>query len=257
MRTLVVNNQKGGVGKTTLAVHAAWRLAELGSRVLFVDLDPQANGSFTLSQADALGPSYELFAEGVTARSGGPATGVTVLCATRELDSVDQRMADAVIAFRRNFTALMSHFDVAVIDTPPTWSGRNYAALMVATTLVTPIDLETYALQGVRQLMAQKLAVEKGARQGRPIDFLGLLPSRFQSNSPRQRANLETLIRHQGATLLFPNSGVLTQRQAYAEAVDVKKPVWTLKKTAAQTAGREMLFVLDVIRKRLLAPMVD
>ena len=253
MRTLVVNNQKGGVGKTMLAVHAAWRMAELGHRVLFVDLDPQANASYTLSQAHSLGSSFQLFEDGIEKTSAREEPGIDLLAAGRQLDAVDSRMTEAVLAFRRNYDTLQPRYDFAVIDTPPTWSGRNYAALMVASSLVAPVDLETYALQGVQQLMAQKLAVEKGARQGRPIDFLGLLPSRFQSNSPRQRGNLETLISHQGARLLFPERGILTQRQGYAEAVDIKQPVWTLKKTAAQDAGREILFVLNIILSRLSA----
>lgn len=99
--------------------------------------------------------------------------------------------------------------------------------------------------------MAQKATVEKNARQGRIIDFLGLLPSRYVSGSPRQRSNLETLLRQDGSRLLFPNQCVLTQRQGYAEALDLKQPVWTIKKTAAQEAGREIRAVLSIIKARL------
>jgi chromosome partitioning protein len=250
MRTLVVNNQKGGVGKTLLAVHAAWRLAETGARVVAIDLDPQANASYTLSEAAAFGPSYALFTDQGVPGEASPGS-LTLLAADRSLDGVDTRLTEAVVAFRRNYAELARRFDYAVIDTPPTWSGRNYAALMVATTVVAPIDLETYALQGVRQLLAQKTAVEKNGRGGRPIDFMGLLPSRFQSTSPRQRANLEALLRHDGARLLFPNRGVITQRQGYAEALDLKQPVWTIRKSAAQEAGREIKTVLAAIQSRL------
>lgn len=250
MQTVVINNQKGGVGKTMLAVHAAWRFAELGKRVLFVDLDPQANASFTLSAEHRLGASYALFTD--TPPSPSPSRGgIALLAADRQLDRVEARMTEAVQAFGRSFADLTPFFDLAVVDTPPTWSGRNYAALMVATTLIAPVDLETYALQGVQQLVAQKAAVEKGARRGRPIDLLGLLPSRFQSNSPRQRANLEALLRHRNAGMLFPNHGLLTQRQGYAEAVDVKQPVWRIKKSAASLAGREILSVIETVTARL------
>ncbi|MFD2427305.1 ParA family protein [Sphingobium scionense] len=49
MQTIVINNRKGGVGKTMLATHLAWFLAEDGARVLFIDLDAQGNGSRTLA----------------------------------------------------------------------------------------------------------------------------------------------------------------------------------------------------------------
>lgn len=252
MRTIVINNQKGGVGKTMLAVHAAWYLAESGGRVVFVDLDPQANASLTLRSAKCgessqlfFGPSLDL----------GARTGLSLLAGGRGLDAVDAQLTAAVTAFRARFAGLGETFDYAVVDTPPTWSGRNYAALMVATSLLAPIDLETYALQGVKQLLAQKAAVERNARQGRPIDFLGLLPSRFQSQSPRQRDSLAELLRQEGLRIMFPGYGVITQRQGYAEALDIGAPVWTIRKTAAQEAGREIRKVLATLKARLdLAP---
>lgn len=251
MRTLVVNNQKGGVGKTLLAVHAAWRLCDSGARVVVIDLDPQANASFTLSAASPWGPAHDLFTESGPPPLVAAKSGLTLLAADRALDGVDARLTDAVLAFRRHYVALSQHFDYAVIDTPPTWSGRNYAALMVATSLVAPIDLETYAIQGVKQLLSQKASVEKNARQGRRIDFLGLLPSRFVSSSPRQRSHLEALLRQDGQRLLFPEQSVITQRQGYAEALDIKQPVWTIRKSAAQEAGREIKGVLEIVKARL------
>ena len=251
MRALVVNNQKGGVGKTMLAVHTAWFLAEDGARVLFIDLDPQANASFSLSQATQVNPSFDLFTVAEPLASRQVEAGVSLLWADRQLDAVDSNLTEAVLAFRRNYAVLARDWDYVVIDTPPNWSGRNYAALMVATSLVAPIDLETYALQGVKQLLAQKAAVEMNARRGRAIDFLGLLPSRYVSGSPRQRANLETLLRQDGSRLLFPDQCVITQRQGYAEALDLKQPVWTIRKTAAQEAGRELREILAIIKGRL------
>jgi chromosome partitioning protein len=163
MKTLVVNNQKGGVGKTMLAVHAAWFLAEGGARVLFVDLDPQANASSTLSAA-RIGESCRLFLEPSLVIEGGP--GVSLLAGDRGLDAVDVQLTQSVTTFRDAYARFAGAFDYAVIDTPPTWSGRNYAALMVASSLLAPIDLETYALQGVKQLLAQKATVEKNVSTG-------------------------------------------------------------------------------------------
>ena len=249
MRTLVINNQKGGVGKTLLAVHAAWYLAEAGGRVLVVDLDPQGNASYTLANARQAGPSSGLFFSADLEIQSGE--GITLLAGDRQLDAVDAQLKNAVMSFRQRFASISDRFDYVVIDTPPTWSGRNYAALMVASSLVAPIDLETYALQGVKQLFAQKATVEKAARGGRPIDFLGLLPSRFQSTSPRQRDSLRALLGQQGARIMYPGQGVITQRQGYAEALDLRTPVWTIRKTASQEAGREIRGVLTAMKQRL------
>jgi chromosome partitioning protein len=251
VKTLVVNNQKGGVGKTLLSVHAAWFLAEAGAKVLVVDLDAQANASYSLDGARRLGLASALFL-GAPPAGAGPraALGLSLWAGDQGLHSVDAQLIAAVHRFKQSFFAAGQGYDYCVIDTPPTWSGRNYAALMVATSLIAPIELETYALEGVKQLMSQRALVEKNARHGTPIDFLGLLPSRFQSASPRQRQNLHALLRR-GSSLMFPHQGLLTQRQGYAAALDLKTPVWTLPQAAAQLAGREIRAVLTTIKHRL------
>lgn len=69
MKTLVVANQKGGVGKSTLTVHLAWYAAELGARVLIIDLDSQGNSSSTLQEYACDVDASELFLEASPGRS--------------------------------------------------------------------------------------------------------------------------------------------------------------------------------------------
>jgi Mrp family chromosome partitioning ATPase len=61
MNTIVINNQKGGVGKTTLAVHLAWFMAEAGRRVLMIDVDAQGNATDTLKQHTGSTSAADLF----------------------------------------------------------------------------------------------------------------------------------------------------------------------------------------------------
>lgn len=252
MRTIVINNQKGGVGKTTVSVHLAWFLAEeAGARVLFIDLDAQANGSAVLSGERQGGLSSGLFLDPAFKVTGE--AGITVLRADEKLNLVDPQMNVAVPAMVKAFAGLKDEFDYCVIDTPPAWGARNFAALLVTDYVISPIDLESFALQGVATLRKQIKLVEEQGRKGRKIGFLGLLPSRMVSNSPRQRDNLKALISQAGTSLMF--EGVLTQRQGYAEAVAIKSPVWTIKKTSAQDAGREARGVLEKIKSRMSAPV--
>jgi chromosome partitioning protein len=252
MRTIVINNQKGGVGKTTVAVHLAWFLAEEPeARVLFIDLDAQANASSVLSDARQVGLASRLFLDPDYRVQGG--AGINVLAADEQLNIIDPQMNVAVPRMAKAFAHLENEFDYCVIDTPPAWGARNYAALLVTDYVISPIDLESFALQGVATLRKQIRLVEEQGRKGRKVGFLGLLPSRFVSTSPRQRENLKALIAQAGTSLMF--EGVLTQRQGYAEAVAVKTPVWQIKKTSAQEAGREARHVLSTIKSRISAPI--
>ena len=61
MNIIVINNQKGGVGKTTLAVHLAWFMAEAGRRVLMIDVDAQGNGTDTLKHHAGPTSAADLF----------------------------------------------------------------------------------------------------------------------------------------------------------------------------------------------------
>src|SRR6266404_6661356 len=65
MKTIVINNQKGGVGKTTLAVHLAWFMAEADLRVLVIDVDAQSNASDTLRHYTGSTLAADLFKPGI------------------------------------------------------------------------------------------------------------------------------------------------------------------------------------------------
>lgn len=256
MQTIVVNNQKGGVGKTTIALHLAWHFVDAGRRVLFVDLDAQGNATATLSRAAAgdpiwrahvAGAAAELFAGGVAI--GSDRTPFQLLAASSRLNSVDGAVERAIAALRASHAGLADRFDFCVIDTPPAFGARNLGALIVCDHLLAPIQLEDYALSGVNDLL-KSVKVAEGLR-GRPLNFLGLLPSQFRANSTIHRRHLETLVRDLGQTnRLFP--GFLTLRQAYVEAVGRGQPVWSIRdNSAAAVAGREMRLILGLIADKI------
>lgn len=259
MGTIVINNQKGGVGKTTIALHLAWYLAEQGGSVLVIDLDAQGNATSTLTPADAgkggnswsalaLGEAAALFLE-PPAPIERAAPGLYLFSASGRLTGIEGQLQTALSRFRSNFVSLANAFDHIIIDTPPSWGARNLGALLVCDHLIAPIQLEDYALSGVNSLLKTIVIADK-ARDTK-IRFLGLLPSQFRANSTLHKANLARIVEQLGRTdLLFP--GYLGLRQGYAEAASRAMPVWALRdKTAAVVAGREMRHVLRAIHLKL------
>ena len=246
MNTIVINNQKGGVGKTTLAVHLAWFMAEAGRRVLMIDVDAQGNATDTLKQHIGSTSAADLF-KPATRFVAGENNGITLAPADSSLTDIDRGNVAAVMTLQQNLADAAERFDICVIDTPPSLGLRSVACLVAASHVLAPIYLEDYSVKGVKGLMQTVIGVQR--RYGRQdTRFLGLLPSNFNTKSPRQRTHLEQLLREAGK-YVFP--GQIVARDGYAEAVAERVPVWSLKRRSAQEAGREIRAVLAKIAERL------
>ena len=157
---LCVANQKGGVGKTTVAVNLAAALGELGVRVVVVDLDPQANATTGLGAARGDGASaYDLVMDpGTTVADATVPAAITNVCCVRgsldlagaevELVGKDEREYQLAKSLTR-----IDEADVVVIDCPPSLGLLTVNALTAATGLLVPVQCEYYALEGLGQLL--------------------------------------------------------------------------------------------------------
>jgi chromosome partitioning protein len=250
MKSIVINNEKGGVGKSTIAVHLAWFFAEMGKRVLFVDLDPQSNASKTL-QAHASDVTATAAFRGDVRVVPLDGPGIRVISGDSDLRALNELKADYIAQFKKNVTAAAADFDVGVIDTPPTFNVRNLAALISSDYVIAPIDLDEYAIDGIETLLKSIIGVKQRYNSG--LTFLGLMPNRLQATSPRQRENLQMLVRKFGTKYLF--DGVIPQRSAFGEALGERKPVWALPKTSAREAGRDIRAVFAKVAEKMeIAP---
>lgn len=171
-RIFTVSNQKGGVGKTTTAVNLASALADLGAKVLVIDLDPQGNASTALNvthTADT--PSiYEVliddlpFQEIVQESPESP----NLLCApsTIHLAGAEIELVSQVAREFRLRRALESYLDehptdVVIIDCPPSLGLLTINAFTAATEVLIPIQCEYYALEGLSQLLGSIQMIQK------------------------------------------------------------------------------------------------
>ena len=173
VRTLVVANQKGGVGKTTTTVNLATALGLGGLKVLVVDLDPQGNASTALGveHHEGVPGTYEVLTDETPiaelVQASPEARGLWVLPATIDLAGAENGQAAAKARQSRQlhqlqaFTAAHS-FDYVFIDCPPSLGLLTLNALVAADEILIPIQCEYYALEGVTQLL-RTIDLVKGA----------------------------------------------------------------------------------------------
>jgi chromosome partitioning protein len=168
-RILAVANQKGGVGKTTTAVNLGACLADLGYRVLVVDLDPQGNASTGLgiNIRDLQGSMYDVVLHDLPIEDCVEATAVrNLFCAPSSLDLAGAEI-ELVPAFSRELRLkkaleeVHDDYDFVLIDCPPSLGLLTVNGLAAATEVVVPIQCEYYALEGLGQLLRNVNLVQK------------------------------------------------------------------------------------------------
>src|SRR5258708_4886243 len=153
MDTIVITNQKGGVGKRTITALLAWWLTEKErARGALLDLDSQKNLSRTFAQHRYEISAKQLFAA-VPPAADIPLGGLCLFPGETELADLERASPEVIRNFRTNLAKLGPHFDFCLIDTPPALGLRMTAALIVADYVLCPIELEEYSIDGVTAMV--------------------------------------------------------------------------------------------------------
>lgn len=170
MRTIAVMNQKGGCGKTTIAINLSSAFSKLDKRVLLVDIDPQAHASVGLGiDSDKLDfTSYELLmdpavpVERSIVRLGDH---LSVIPASTVLSGVEQELANADGRERRLAEKLAGledgAFDIIMIDCPPSVGLLTFNALTVSGEVLIPVDASFFSLHGLIKLRETLEVIEE------------------------------------------------------------------------------------------------
>jgi chromosome partitioning protein len=162
MKIVAIANQKGGVGKTTTAVNLGAALAELGHRILIVDLDPQANATSSFGlQATEQTSLYEPLLGGasITERIF-PTEREALFIVPADLDLAGAeveiaRMPNHLTRLAETLKPLHADetFDFVLLDCPPSLGILMSNALAAADELLTPIQCEYFALEGLVKIV--------------------------------------------------------------------------------------------------------
>lgn len=253
MATIVFSNQKGGPGKTTLAVlYAQWLVDRLGQRVAFVDLDAQCNASGSLrrfadcKEADA--GAARLFEDPVSVAEA-EVNALMLYAGSRAMSDLERAAAQAILpVFRRNVARIAGAFDHVVIDTPPALGLRMSAALMAATDVVCPIELEAYSVDCVTDMLKTVFGIRR--RYNPELRLAGLIVNRVNPLSQRQKASLGQLLREY-ADFVVPAK--VSTRTAIPEALAEGMALWRMPKSAARDASSEVLRMFELLHRRVRA----
>ena len=227
MRIFCIANQKGGVGKTTTAVNLAAGLAQIGQRVLLVDLDPQGNATMGSGiDKRALDPSvYDVLLESATvaeARQRSAKGGYDVLGANRELAGAEIELVGLERRNERLRTALkavQAEHDFVLVDCPPSLSLLTLNGLCSAHGVIVPMQCEYFALEGLSDLVNTVRQVH--ANLNRELKLIGLLRVMFDPRITLQQQVSEQLKSHFGDKVF---DTVIPRNVRLAEAPSYGRP---------------------------------
>lgn len=160
-RVIAIANQKGGVGKTTTSINLSSCLAELGKKVLLVDIDPQGNATSGVGivKQNLENTVYELFIEECTVSeclTQSVVDNLNVLPSNVNLSGAE---IDLIGVENREFIlknvldTIKDLYDYVIIDCPPSLNVLTVNAMTAADSVIVPIQCEYYALEGLSQLI--------------------------------------------------------------------------------------------------------
>ncbi len=225
-RVFCIANQKGGVGKTTTTVNLGAGLAQVGQRVLLVDLDPQGNAtmgsgidkrSLSLSIYDVLLESASI----AEARQRCNKAGYDILGANRELAGAEVELVGLERRderLRRALEAVQADYDYVLIDCPPSLSLLTLNGLRCAHGVIVPMQCEYFALEGLSDLVNTIRQVH--AHMNRDLQLIGLLRVMFDPRITLQQQVSEQLQAHFGDKVfktLIPRNVRLAEAPSYGQ----------------------------------------
>ncbi len=225
-RTFCIANQKGGVGKTTTTVNLAAGLAQVGRRVLVVDLDPQGNATMG-SGVDKRKLSltvYDVLLESAAiaeARQRSPKGGYDVLGANRELAGAEVELVDLERREKRlklALQAVQADYDFVLIDCPPSLSLLTLNGLCAAHGVIVPMQCEYFALEGLSDLVNTIKQVH--ANLNTDLQIIGLLRVMFDPRITLQQQVSEQIKAHFGDKVfntVIPRNVRLAEAPSYGQ----------------------------------------
>lgn len=263
MKVITLLNEKGGVGKTTLAVHIAEGLAAKYSlRAMLIDADPQGHSTRRCAWTPKAPGFYDLLVRGknfmdVAVEIPGEKFGIPderlpdgrlwVIPSNIETRNIAASISDAdALALRLD--ELHDLIDVVVIDTSPTPSLLHGAIYTATDAILYPTKLEMMAFDGLVESITHRMAADEQRKKRwgiPPMDVLGIVPIAYRKGTIEQDRNLSDLIGHFGSMVW----DAVPQRTLWTEAESQALPVYMI--APFSPAAAEAWQMIDRVAEKL------
>ena len=230
MKIVAVANQKGGVGKTTTAVNLGCALAERGQRILIVDLDPQGNATSSLGMQELEGESlYESLLGGASiVERIFPTRLERLFLVPADLDLAGAeveiaRMNDHLTRLKQTLSILRSDqtFDFILLDCPPSLGILMTNALAAADEILTPIQCEYFALEGLVKIVRVVEQVrDSGANE--QVEIVGIVMTMFDGRTKLSAQVVAEVRAHFGERVyatVIPRTVRLSEAPSFGKSV--------------------------------------
>lgn len=234
MRIRVVFNQKGGVGKSTIAVNLAAIAAERGRRSLVVDLDGQGNASqYLLGHAvsEAVPTVADLFEESLSYKLSTlpiasfvhrtPFENLDLMPASPDLADLHGKLESRskILKLRKALHALEDAYDEVYVDTPPALNFYTRSALIAADACLIPFDCDDFSRQALYGLLDAVGEIAADHNEGLVVE--GIVVNQFQPRASLPARVVQELL-DEGLPVL---DSKLSASVKIRESHDVSKPL--------------------------------
>ena len=249
-RTYVIANQKGGVGKTSVAVNLAASLAHYGRRVLLLDLDPQGNATtgsgidksrLPRSVYGALLGEHALAEAAVGAEGGFDVVGANRELAGAEVELISLERRE--YRLREALAPSLADYDFVVIDCPPALNMLTVNGFTAADAVIIPMQCEYYALEGLSDLVGTLRRVRQALNPR--IEVEALIRTMYDPRNALTVQVSEELKRHYGGKVF---DTVIPRNVRIAEAPSFGKPV-LLHDPSSKGAQAHLAFARELLMR--------
>ncbi|HBN95593.1 MAG TPA: chromosome partitioning ATPase [Firmicutes bacterium] len=254
-QVFVLANQKGGVGKTTSTYNLGVALADMGQRVLLLDLDPQGGLTYYAGfEPEDLGKTiYHCLVRDLPPKEILISNdyGIDLLPANIDLSLAEFQLVNAP-ARERRITRIVNEvrddYDYVLIDSQPSLGLLTINALAAADEVIIPVSCEFLSIRGTRALL-KLIAKVKGSLSSK-LEIAGLLPTMFDTRTRHGREILDLLRTEFPQLYLFPHTVARSIR--FAESTKARAPVFEAKiQVPGALAYRELARELVKTKKRI------